>query len=189
MNFLTSLDYKSFCQTIQQRLVTERSFRHAVDEFMNLNFDFSFIDKIPKIALYFRAYDDAVKTMSDIKKNKLPDDIDGTSFLYVKNNNENERKFKIIFEYIKRDVYIAICKQKPFQGQEEYLQQYGIDDNIKLTLLISTYLRMKGCIFVCYNKRTINGREYLKYIFLNNEISNLKQVFKISKNFRTTFFW
>ena len=188
MNFLTSLDYKSFCQTIEQRLITERSFRDAVDEFMNLNFDFSFIDKIPKIALYFRAYDDAVKTMSDIKKNKLPDDIDGTSFLYVKSNNENERKFKIIFEYKKRHVYIAICKQKPFQGQEEYLQQYGIDDNIKLTLLISTYLRMKGCIFVCYKKRTGNT-EYVKYIYLNNEIPYIKEVFKISKNFRTSFFW
>ena len=104
----------------------------------------------------------------------------GTSFLYVK--NEKEREYKIIFEYKNNIAKIAICKGEPLKGQQ-MLQGFRIFNNkTKLTLLISTYLRLEECTFVLYKNHLKNSLDELNYVCLNNE-TPLKEMFKISKNF------
>jgi hypothetical protein len=107
--------------------------------------------------------------------------------LYVK--NEQERYYKIIFEY--KNIYpdnpnniakIAICKGEPLIGQQ-MLQGFQIFNNkIKLTLLISTYLRMEQCTFVLYKNHLKNSLDDQNYVCLDKETA-LKEMFKISKNF------
>ena len=180
MNF----NNNTFCKIIEDLLINETSFPDAVEAFINTNFHITY-RPIPRIGLYFDDYDDAVQIMNNIKQNHLPHSMGengryGTSFLYLK-NTKNERKYKIIFEY--KNIYpdnlnniakIAICREEPLKGQE-MLQEFGIINNDKrLSLLISTYLRMEECIFALYNNNN--------YVCLNNE-TPLKEMFQISTNF------
>ena len=190
-----------FCERIKNRLERDQDFYNIVTNFINSNFDLTYVYKIPKIGLYFDSYDDALNKMNEIKKNQLKYNIDYNGkygiHLFLKKNKNNERKYKILFEYKKRNVPIAIFKQtvqtfdqhyQIYQTQplelNEKLKNYGINDNTELSLLIATYLRLIGCIFVCYDEV-----ESIRYVYLNSAKSFIKDDFNISKNFKTSFFY
>ena len=105
----------SFCETINNLLIRDQVFYNIVTNFINLNFDLTNVYKIQKIGLYFDSYDDALNKMNEMKKNQLKYNIDYNGkygiHLFLKKNKNNERKYKIVFEYKKRNVPIAIFKQ------------------------------------------------------------------------------